>query len=244
MTIGTSGVVFGVTEQPRLDLKGRIHTLCHAIPGRWHNTGVTLAAGLSFKWFRENFGAGLSYDQLAEESEQIPSGSEGALFLPYLMGERTPHLDPNARGAFVGLTANHTRAHLTRAVMEGVAFSLRESLEIFKELRAPIVQIRLSGGGAKSRLWRQIQADVYGHPVEILDSDEGAAFGAAILAGVGAGAWSSVDEACEAAIHISETVDPDQASVEKLNRSYKTYKQLYSALNPALSIIGDRSQEQ
>lgn len=229
-TIGTSGVIFAVTAAPKLDLKGRIHTLCHAIPNRWHNTGVTLAAGLSFKWFRENFGDGQSYDELVDDAAKISSGSDGAIWLPYLMGERTPHLDPKARAAFIGLTASHTKAHLTRAILEGVAFSLRDSLEIFKESGAEISSIRLGGGGAKSKLWRQIQADVYGKTVEIIEADEGAAFGAAILAGVGAGAWKSVDEACEKTIRVKETVEPDAESVEKLNENYKIYRSLYSAL--------------
>ena len=236
-TIGTSGVIFAVTDKPKIDLKGRIHTLCHAIPNRWHNTGVTQGAGLSLKWFRENFGEGASYDELVDEAAKIPSGSDGAIWLPYLMGERTPHLDAHARAAFIGLTASHTKAHLTRAILEGVAFSLRDSIEIFKELGAPIEKIRLGGGGAKSPLWRQIQADVYGQSVEILETDEGAAFGAAILAGVGAGAWSSVDEACEKTIRVDETVEPNDESVEKLNRNYEAYKLLYPVLRPAMKII-------
>lgn len=239
VTVGTSGVVFAVTDAPKLDLRGRIHTLCHAIPNRWHNTGVTLAAGLSFKWFRENFGCGgESYDDLVAEAEKIPAGSDGAIWLPYLMGERAPHLDPRARAAFVGLTASHTKAHLVRAVLEGVAFSLRDSLEIFKESGAEISGIRLGGGGAKSKLWRQIQADVYASKVEIIEADEGAAFGAAILAGVGAGAWRSVDEACEKTIRVVETIEPNPESIEKLNRNYEAYKLLYSALRPATDIIG------
>ncbi len=241
-TIGTSGVVFGVTEQPRLDLKGRIHTLCHAIPGRWHNTGVTLAAGLSLKWFRDNFGAGLSFDKLGNEAAIAPPGSDGAIWLPYLMGERTPHLDANARGAFVGLTASHTRAHLTRAVMEGVAFSLRDSFEIFKETGGEISSIRLGGGGAKSGLWRQIQADVFGQPVEILEADEGAAYGAAILAGVGAGSWQTVDEACAKTIRVNETVEEDKTSAEIMDRNYRAYRLLYPALAPAMKIIRDEQE--
>lgn len=236
-TIGTSGVIFAVTDEPKLDLKGRIHTLCHAIPNRWHNTGVTLAAGLSFKWFRENFGQGLSYDELVNEAAKVSSGSDGAIWLPYLMGERSPHLDPNARAAFVGLTASHTKAHLTRSVLEGVAFSLRDSLEIFKESGAEISSVRLGGGGAKSKLWRQIQADVYNKNVEIIEADEGAAFGAAILAGVGAGAWKSVDAACEKTIRVIETIEPNAESVEKLNKNYEAYKLLYSALRPAMQIL-------
>lgn len=236
-TIGTSGVIFAVTDAPKLDLKGRIHTLCHAIPNRWHNTGVTLAAGLSFKWFRENFGDGHSYDELVKEAEKVSSGSDSVIWLPYLMGERTPHLDPNARAAFVGLTASHTKAHLTRAVLEGVAFSLRDSLEIFKESGAEITSVRLGGGGAKSKLWRQIQADVYNKPAEIIEADEGAAFGAAILAGVGAGVWKTVDEACEKTIRVIETVEPNLESVEKLNRNYEVYKMLYQALRPAMQTL-------
>lgn len=236
-TIGTSGVIFAVTDQPKLDLKGRIHTLCHAIPNRWHNTGVTQGAGLSLKWFRENFGEGKSYDELVDEAAKIPSGADGAIWLPYLMGERTPHLDAKARAAFIGLTASHTKAHLARAVLEGVAFSLRDSLEIFKESGAEISSIRLGGGGAKSALWRQIQADIYGNTVETIEADEGAAFGAAILAGVGAGAWSSVDEACEKTIRVAEKIEPNTNSVKKLNRNYEAYKLLYSALRPAMQII-------
>lgn len=237
VTIGTSGVVFGVTSEPKLDLEGRIHTLCHAVPNRWHNTGVTLAAGLSLKWFRENFGDGKSFDELVNDAAEISSGADGAIWLPYLMGERTPHLDANARAAFIGLTASHTKAHLTRAVMEGVAFSLRDSVEIFKQTGAKIERIRLGGGGAKSKLWRQIQADVYNQEVEILEADQGAAFGAAILAGVGAGKWKTVDEACENTIGVAQTVEPNTDSVKKLNRNYEAYKLLYNALRPAMNIL-------
>lgn len=233
-TIGTSGVLFGVTERPSLDTRGRIHTLCHAIPGRWHNTGVTLAAGLSLKWFRDNFAAEATYDDLGSLAEQAPAGANGAVWLPYLMGERAPHLDPDARAAFVGLTASHTRRDIVRAVMEGVAFSLRDSLEIFHELGAPVERIRLGGGGAKSKLWRQIQADVYGHPVEVLADDEGAAFGAGILAGVGAGEWSSVDEACKRTVRVIETVEPNPAAADALERNYEVYRRLYPALRYAM----------
>lgn len=236
-TIGTSGVIFAVSDKPRLDLQGRIHTLCHAIPNRWHNTGVTLSAGLSFKWFRENFGDSKSYDELVAEAEKIPSGSDGAIWLPYLMGERAPHLDANARAAFVGITASHTKAHFTRAILEGVAFSLRDSLEIFKSSGVEISSVRLGGGGANSALWRQIQADVYGKPVEIIEGDEGAAFGAALLAGVGAGAWQSVEEACQKSIKVIETIKPNAESSEQLERNYEAYQLLYSALRPAMKII-------
>jgi xylulokinase len=236
-TIGTSGVIFAVTDSPKLDLKGRIHTLCHAIPGRWHNTGVTLAAGLSFKWFRENFGDGKSYDELVGEAERVPGGSDGLIWLPYLMGERTPHLDANARAAFVGLTASHTHAHAVRAILEGVAFSLKDSIEIFGELGARAESIRLGGGGAKSALWQQIQADVYGQTVETIEAEEGAAFGAAILAGVGAGFWQTVDEACEATIKTARRIEPNPDAVKILERNYEAYKLLYSALRPATAIL-------
>ncbi|MEO8074672.1 MAG: xylulokinase, partial [Acidobacteriota bacterium] len=234
-TIGTSGVIFAATDQPKLDLQGRIHTLCHAIPNRWHNTGVTLGAGFSLKWFGENFANGETFDELTEEAAKIPAGSDGAIWLPYLMGERAPHLDPNAKAAFVGLTASHTKAHLTRAVLEGVAFSLRDSLEIFKETGAKIEKIRLGGGGAKSKLWRQIQADVYGQTVELIEAEEGAAFGAAILAGVGAGKWKTVDEACEKTIRTAREIQPDADAVELYDGQFEIYQSLYPALRPILS---------
>ena len=237
VTIGTSGVVFVVTDKPTIDLKGRIHSLCHAIPNRWHMTGVTLAAGQSLKWFRENLGSGKSYDELTKEASTVRPGSDGAIWLPYLMGERTPHLDPNARAAFVGLSASHTIGHMARAVMEGVAFSLRDSLEIFREIGAPIDTIRLGGGGARSALWRQIQADVYGHPVETIEADEGAAFGAAILAGVGAGVWNSVDEACKGVIRVADRNEPNPRSTTALNKNYEAYRILYGAIKPAMKIL-------
>ncbi len=230
VTIGTSGVVFVVTDQPTLDLRGRTHTLCHAIPGRWHMTGVTQGAGLSLKWFRENFAADASYDELTAAAEKVAPGSDGLIWLPYLMGERTPHLDPDARAAFVGFTASHTRGHAVRAVLEGVAFSLRESLDIFRELRLPINNIRLGGGGAKSKLWRQIQADIYGQSVELLEAEEGAAFGAAILAGVGVGAWPTIDAACEQTISVRETVERNEVSAALLDSQFDTYRRLYPAL--------------
>src|SRR5271170_2468715 len=210
-TIGTSGVVFAATSVPVLEPKGRIHTFCHAIPNRWHVMGVTQGAGLSLRWFRDQFGAGTDdgrdpYERLAEEAAKIPAGSQGLLWTPYLMGERTPHLDPNARGALVGLTATHTRAHVIRAILEGVAFSLRDTFTLFGEMKVAVNRIRLGGGGARSPLWRQIQADVYNHSVEIVAAEEGAAFGAAILAGVGAGLWPDVDQACDQLIHSREQI--------------------------------------
>ncbi|HEY1263787.1 MAG TPA: xylulokinase [Terriglobales bacterium] len=238
-TIGTSGVVFAATDRPALDAKGRLHTFCHAIPGRWHVMGVTQAAGLSLRWFRDRFGAGPDdgrdpYERLTAEAAKAPAGSDGLLWAPYLMGERTPHLDPNARGALVGLTASHTRGHIVRAILEGVAFSLRDSFTLFADMKVPVNRIRLGGGGARSGLWRQIQADVYGHEVEIVEAEEGAAYGAAILAGVGAQVWSSVDAACNQVVRVATRVAPRPDAVKQLNASYAAYRRMYPALKSVL----------
>ena len=240
-TIGTSGVVFASTDRPALDPQGRLHTFCHAIPGRWHVMGVTQAAGLSLRWYRDQFGAaspGIQkkdgrdpYDVFAEEASSAPAGSEGAFWLPYLMGERTPHLDPNARAALVGLTASHTRAHVIRAIMEGVAFSLKDSFTIFEEMKIPVTSIRLGGGGARSPLWRQIQADTYAHEVEIVAAEEGAAYGAAILAGVGAAAWASVEQACDAIVSVAKKIAPNTKDSATMQNAYKTYRKIYPALH-------------
>jgi xylulokinase len=235
-TIGTSGVVFAATSAPVLEPKGRIHTFCHAIPNRWHVMGVTQGAGLSLRWFRDQFGAGKDdsrdpYERLAEEAAKTPPGADGLLWAPYLMGERTPHLDPNARGALVGITAQHTRAHIIRAIMEGVAFSLRDSLTLFNEIGVPVESIRLGGGGARSALWQQIQADIYAMPVELIEADEGAAYGAAILAGVGTGAWPSVETACETAVRVAKRIHPNPTASAKMNLQYAEYRKLYPALN-------------
>jgi xylulokinase len=233
-TIGTSGVVFAATNSPALDPKGRVHTFCHAVPGRWHVMGVTQGAGLSMRWFRDQFGARLGegdpYDRMTEEAAQVESGSNGLLWAPYLMGERTPHLDPHARAALVGLTASHTRAHVIRAIMEGVAFSLRDSFEIFNEMQVPVETIRLGGGGARSALWRQIQADIYGRAVATVEAEEGAAYGVAMLAGVGVQTWSSVDAACAAVVRTRDRVEPEANSKNTLDRQYKTYQAMYPAL--------------
>ncbi len=234
-TIGTSGVVFAATDRPALDPQGRFHTFCHAIPGRWHVMGVTQAAGLSLRWFRDRFGAGTDdgrdpYDRLTSAAAQIPPGSDGLLWAPYLMGERTPYLDPNARGALIGLTASHSREHIVRSILEGVAFSLRDSFTLFAEMGVPVKNIRLGGGGARSSLWRQIQADVYGHEVEIVETEEGAAYGAAILAGVGAKMWSSVDAACAEAVRVAKRVAPQPDVVKQMNASYAAYRRVYPAV--------------
>ena len=233
-TIGTSGVVFAASDKPALDPKGRVHTFCHAIPDRWHVMGVTQGAGLSLRWFRDQFGVEGSdaYEQLTEDAARIPPGANGLLWTPYLMGERTPHLDPHARAALVGLTASHTRAHIVRAILEGVAFSLRDTLEIFKEMNVPVEEIRLGGGGARSKLWRQIQADVYGRVVKCVEAEEGAAYGAALLAGVGAGAWPSVDAACDSVVRIKSSLEADPEAVSVLDQQYQMFRRLYPALRP------------
>jgi xylulokinase len=240
-TIGTSGVVFAVTDRPSLDALGRVHTFCHAIPGRWHVMGVTQAAGLSLRWFRDQFGAGPEngrdpYERLTEEASSVSPGAGGALWAPYLMGERTPHLDPHARAALVGLNASHTRAHVIRAILEGVAFSLRDTFEIFKEMNVPVESVRLGGGAARSALWRQIQADVYGRAVETVEAEEGAAYGAALLAGVGSGAWQSVDAACDAVVRVAARLSPEPSAASTLDQQYQAYRALY----PALRVITER----
>ena len=234
-TIGTSGVVFASTDTPALDVQGRLHTFCHSVPDRWHVMGVTQAAGLSLRWFRDRFGAGADdgsdpYERLTAEAAEAPPGCDGLLWAPYLMGERTPHLDPNARGALVGLTASHTRAHVIRAIIEGVAFSLRDSFTLFSEMGVPVKRIRLGGGGARSALWRQIQANVYGHEVEIVEAEEGAAYGAAILAGVGSKTWDSVDSACKEVVRIAATVAPQPEVMKQMNERYAAYRRIYGAL--------------
>jgi xylulokinase len=238
-TIGTSGVVFAATDRPALDPKGRLHTFCHAIPNRWQVMGVTQAAGLSLRWFRDQLGSGAppdgdAYDAMCEAAARVKPGAEGAFWAPYLMGERTPHLDPNARAAFVGLTASHTRSHLIRAILEGVAFSLKDTFTILDEIGVPAQRIRLGGGGARSPLWRQIQADVYGNDVEIVAAEEGAAYGAAILAGVGAGCWASVDEACDAVVRVATRVQLDPKTSSLMQCNYRVYRQIYPALHHAL----------
>jgi xylulokinase len=235
-TIGTSGVVFAATDRPALDPRGRLHTFCHAVPGRWHVMGVTQAAGLSLRWFRDLFesssspSGGDSYQKLTAEAASVPPGADGLLWAPYLMGERTPHLDADARGALVGLTASHTRAHMVRAILEGVAFSLKETFTIFDEMKVPVKSIRLGGGGARSPLWRQIQADVYNHEVEIVEAEEGAAYGAAILAGVGAKIWPSVEAACDSIVRVVSRIRPNPANAETMQKNYVAYRRIYPAV--------------
>jgi xylulokinase len=247
-TIGTSGVVLAATSGPALDPKGRLHTFCHAVPGRWMVMGVTQAAGFSLRWFRDQFGAGTnghgnshvdsrsdSYDTLTADAANAPAGCDGLLWAPYLMGERTPYLDPAARGILFGLTASHTRAHVIRAILEGVAFSLRDTFTVFQEIKVPVETVRLGGGGARSPLWRQIQADVYGRGVEMVEAEEGAAYGAAILAGVGAKAWPTVDDACNAVVRVARHVDRNLRDSVVLDNAYAMYRRIYPAMKSILN---------
>ena len=229
-TIGTSGVVFAATAQPTKDAKGRLHTFCHAAPGLWHVMGVTQSAGLSLSWLKETFFSGQGYEELNEAARSIAAGSEGLEWAPYLLGERTPHLDPEVRAAFTGIGAGHGAAHFVRAVLEGVAYSLKDSLTLFAELGIPVNGIRLGGGGARGALWRRIQAGIYGQAVEVLTAEEGGAFGCALMAGVGAGHWASLDEACGQAIEVAERVEPDAAEAEAYRGGYARWRRLYPAL--------------
>ncbi|HLY42726.1 MAG TPA: xylulokinase [Terracidiphilus sp.] len=229
-TIGTSGVVFAATAKPTKDPKGRLHTFCHAVPGVWHVMGVTQGAGLSLRWLRETFFAGQDYNAMSAEAAKVPAGSEGLLWAPYLLGERTPHLDPDVRAAFAGVSVHHTAAHFIRAVLEGVAYSLEDTFTLFAELGIPVTAIRLGGGGARGPLWRKIQAGIYGQPVEILTAEEGGAFGSALLAGVGVSHWANLDEACGQAIEVAECIQPDAADVSAYKSGYAQWRKLYPAL--------------
>ena len=241
LTLGTSGVVFASTHEPFIEPEGRLHAFCHSVPGTWHLMGVMLSAAGSLRWYRDTFKSDLTYDELLAPAEKIPAGSEGLIFLPYLTGERTPHPDPLARAAFVGLNIRHTLPHLTRAVLEGVSFGLRDSMELIRSAGlGQIDQVRLSGGGARSPLWRQILSDVMGTELVTVNTTEGAAFGAALLAGVGAGTWSSVPEACQATIKVVESATPTQDGMSVYNHLYPIYKELYPALrkpNEKLSTV-------
>ncbi len=239
-TVGTSGVVFSHLDEAAYDPEGRVHTFCHAVPGKWHVMGVTQGAGLSLQWFRNQLATGLAdqaaqkgveiYDLLTDEAAAVPAGAEGLYWLPYLMGERTPHLDAYARGGWVGLTAKHTRGHLVRAILEGVAYSLNDCLGIVESLGASVEAVRASGGGAKSPLWRSILAGVFSKPIATLQTQEGSAYGAALLAMVGTGAFGSVAEACSSAIIEQRRDQPDPDLTAAYGRSYGMFRELYPAL--------------
>jgi xylulokinase len=230
LTLGTSGVVFATTDAPLVEPQGRLHAFCHAVPGKWHLMGVTLSAAGSLQWYRDTLAPGVSFDALVQEAASAPAGSEGLLFLPYLSGERTPYPDPHARGAFVGLTVRHTRAHLTRAVLEGVAFSMRDVMALFAQAGlASVREVRVAGGGAKSALWRKILASALGADLVTVNSTEGAAYGAALLAGVGSGAWPDAAAAC-AAISVTGRTEPDAEWRKVYDAQYPRYRALYPAL--------------
>ena len=239
-TVGTSGVVFAYSDTPATDPKLRVHTFCHAVPGKWHTMGVVLSAGGSLRWLRDTFfqPEGVvgqttgqdTYSLMAAGANLVPAGSEGLIFLPYLTGERTPYPDANARGVFFGMTLRHKRQHFARAVLEGVAYALNDTFEIFHEIGIPITQVRASGGGAKSPVWNQIHADVTGYPHMTLSGDEGPALGVALLAAVGTGAYATVADACKAAIHTVAETAPDPAA----HAVYQKYNAVYRGLYPAL----------
>jgi xylulokinase len=233
LVLGTSGVVFAATDAPLIEGQGRLHAFCHAVPGRWHMMGVMLSAAGSLQWYRDTLTPQAQFDELVAEATEAPAGSQGLLFLPYLTGERTPYPDPLARGAWVGLTVRHRRAHLTRAVLEGVAFGLKDSFALLQGAGlGAIEQVRVSGGGAKSRLWRQILADVLNVELVTVNTTEGAAYGAALLAGVGAGVWSDVDSACAQTIKTENAVAPNAENVSKYEALYPHYRNLYATLRP------------
>jgi xylulokinase len=239
LTLGTSGVVFATVEKPFVEPEGRLHAFCHAVPDRWHLMGVMLSAGGSLRWYRDSFAPRMDFNSLVETAEEIPEGSEGLLFLPYLTGERTPYPDPLARGGFVGLTVRHTQAHLTRAVLEGVAYGIRDSFELIRSAGLKdIDQVRISGGGARSDLWRQILADVLSVRLVTVNTMEGAAYGAALLAAVGAGIWSDIDVACRSIVEITGGNDPNPAAAIHYDRMYDLYKGLYPALKATFHRIG------
>jgi xylulokinase len=245
-TISSGGQLFVATDQPTVDPQGRTHTLCHVLPERWYVMAAMQAAGLALRWLRDLLEIGdpqspisnlqspisnlPSYEQLTAEAERVPPGAHGAIFLPYLLGERTPHMDNDARAVLFGLTLRHDRTAVTRAVMEGVAFAFRDGLEIFRELGLPLNELRLGGGGARSPLWRQIMADVLRMPVTLTNADHGAALGAALIAGAGIGHFRDLAEASAAIVHPTATIDPDPHTADRYDELYGTYRALYLSL--------------
>jgi xylulokinase len=247
-TLGTSGVVFAASDTYRLEPEGKLHAFCHAVPGMWHLMGVMLSAAGSFRWYRDTLGdleraqaeetGKDAYDLLTEAAAEVSPGCEGLLFLPYLTGERTPYPDPNARGVFFGLTLRHGKAHLTRAVLEGVTYGLRDSLELMRALGLSIEQVRASGGGARSPLWRQMLADIFDTEIVTVKVTEGAAYGAALLAGVGAGVYRDVAEACATAVRVTGRTEPGPA-VSTYADFYPRYRALYPALAPEFEAMAE-----
>ncbi len=246
-TIGTSGVVFAHLDEPIIDEKGRVHTFCHAVPGAWHMMGVTQGAGLSLKWFRDNFctneievakGMGIDpYVLMTKEAEKVPTGSRGVIYLPYLMGERTPHLNPKAKSVFFGLSAAHTKNEMLRAVIEGVSYSLLDCMEIIKDTGMNPTNVMVSGGGGKSELWRQILADMFNCKVSTNKSSEGPALGVALLAGVGTGVYKDIDEACSIAISENSVQFPKEENSLVYKRYYEIYKKIYDDLKGTFELL-------
>ena len=239
-TMGTSGVVFAHSDEIQYDPSGRAHTFCHAVRGKWHVMGVVLSAGGSLQWYRNQLcqaemgrakEEGIDpYELITKSAASAPAGSEGLYFLPYLTGERTPHADPHARAAWIGLSLRHGKNHLARAVMEGATYAMRDSLEIIKELDIPVEEVRLSGGGARSEFWRQMQADIYGERVVTINAEEGPAYGVALLAAAGTGAYKDVVEACTATIKVVTETKPEKATHKTYQNAYPMYGKLYESL--------------
>ena len=249
IVLGTSGVVFTHSDNYRLEPEGKLHAFCHSVPNKWHLMGVTLSAAGSFRWYRDAF-AQLEksevdktgkdvYDILTSQAETVPAGSEGLFFLPYLSGERNPHPDPNAKGAFIGLNVRHTKAHLTRSVLEGVAYSLRDCYELISNLGIKAESLIVSGGGAKSQLWRTVISDVFNAEINTLTCTEGAPYGAEIIAAVGAGNYKNINEACEKILKIDSKIEPDKKRAEIYNDFYTIYKELYPQLKNSFQNISE-----
>jgi len=239
LTLGTSGVIFATTDSALVEPEGRLHAFCHAVPGKWHFMGVTLSAAGSLQWYHDTLTPKESFAEIVAEAEQAPAGCEGVLFAPYLSGERTPYPDPLARGSFVGLTLRHQRAHLTRAVLEGVAFSMKDCFGLLQGAGLGAVkEVRIAGGGAKGALWRKIVASALGLPMLTVNSTEGAAYGAALLGGTGIGAWPSVEAACDATIAVTGRDEPVAEWSKTYESLYPRYRGLYKALKPTYDNLG------
>ncbi|MCX6612987.1 MAG: xylulokinase [Acidobacteria bacterium] len=236
-TLGTSGVVFAHMDKPAYDPAGRVHTFCHAVPGKWHVMGVTQGAGLSLQWFRNQLAPGVAYDELMTEAATAEIGCDGLFWLPYLMGERTPHLDASARGGWIGLTARHKRADLIRSIIEGVSYSQKDCLDVIVEIGVEIQKIRASGGGAQSALWRQILADVFSRRVATLASQEGSAYGAGLLAMVGTGGFASVQDACAACTEETSVTDPRTRESMAYSKGHQIYRTLYPTLKATFPLL-------
>ncbi|MFV0441952.1 MAG: xylulokinase [Planctomycetaceae bacterium] len=248
-TMGTSGVVFAHSDEVQIDPEGRVHTFCHAVRDKWHVMGVVLSAGGSLQWYRNQLGQlevaeaqrlrSDAYEMLTRQASDAPVGSEGLYFLPYLTGERTPHADPYARAAWIGMSLRHSRSHLVRSVMEGATYAMRDCLEIIQGIHIPVKEIRLSGGGARSPFWRQMQADIYGKPVCTINAEEGPAYGVALLAATGTGRYKNVVEACKATIQVVSETKPIAENKKAYNNFYPQYGSLYQSLKGNFSEIAD-----